>query len=388
MIKRLVIALILIVIVVGGVVGFNLFRSHAIKQYFANMPKPKLTVSTTVAKPMTWKPEIQAIGTVSARSGVDLTVEVSGVVRQVAFKSNEKVKAGQLLVQLDDAVQRANLEAEKAQAALDQQNLERAIELQKRQVGPQSNVQQAQAAASASAAQVDSLQAVLDQKRLTAPFSGTIGIPQVDIGQYLTPGNVVATLQDLDTMRVDFTVPEQQLPDLKMGQPVRLGLTDDDLKFEGQVIGIDPKVDPSTRLASIRAEISNPNGALTPGQFAQVRVQLPAEENIIALPETALTTSLYGDYVYVVVPADKDGKATTGKVDPNDKNQNLVARQIFVKVGRRSEGRVEIREGVKAGDVVVNAGQNRLTNGAAVTIDNSVQPTQAQANPLGGTGSQ
>ena len=104
MIKRLVIALILIVIVVGGVVGFNLFRSHAIKQYFANMPKPKLTVSTTVAKPMTWKPEIQAIGTVSARSGVDLTVEVSGVVRQVAFKSNEKVKAGQLLVQLDDAV--------------------------------------------------------------------------------------------------------------------------------------------------------------------------------------------------------------------------------------------------------------------------------------------
>ncbi|MBN9076658.1 MAG: efflux transporter periplasmic adaptor subunit [Rhizobiales bacterium 65-79] len=388
MIKRLVIALILIVIVVGGVVGFNLFRSHAIKQYFANMPKPKLTVSTTVAKPMTWKPEIQAIGTVSARSGVDLTVEVSGVVRQVAFKSNEKVKAGQLLVQLDDAVQRANLEAEKAQAALDQQNLERAIELQKRQVGPQSNVQQAQAAASASAAQVDSLQAVLDQKRLTAPFSGTIGIPQVDIGQYLTPGNVVATLQDLDTMRVDFTVPEQQLPDLKMGQPVRLGLTDDDLKFEGQVIGIDPKVDPSTRLASIRAEISNPNGALTPGQFAQVRVQLPAEENIIALPETALTTSLYGDYVYVVVPADKDGKATTGKVDPNDKNQNLVARQIFVKIGRRSEGRVEIREGVKAGDVVVNAGQNRLTNGAAVTIDNSVQPTQAQANPLGGTGSQ
>jgi membrane fusion protein (multidrug efflux system) len=169
---------------------------------------------------------------------------------------------------------------------------------------------------------------------------------------------------------------------------VRLGLTDDDLKFEGKVIGIDPKVDPSTRLASVRAEISNPSGALTPGQFAQVRVQLPAEENIIALPETALTTSLYGDYVYVVVPADKDGKPTSGKVEADGKNQNLVARQVFVKIGRRSEGRVEIKEGVKAGDVVVNAGQNRLTNGAAVTIDNSVQPTQAQANPLGGAGSQ
>jgi membrane fusion protein (multidrug efflux system) len=383
MVKRPVIALILIVIVVGGVVGFNLFRSNAIKQYFANMPKPKLTVSTTVAEPMTWKPEIQAIGTVSARSGVDLTVEVSGVVRNVAFKSNEKVKAGQLLVQLDDAVQRANLEAEKAQAALDQQNLERAIELQKRQVGPQSNVQQAQAAASASAAQVDSLQAVLDQKRLTAPFSGTIGIPQIDVGQYLTPGNVVATLQDLDTMRVDFTVPEQQLPDLKIGQKVRLGLTGDDLKFEGKVIGIDPKVDPSTRLVSVRAEISNPNGALTPGQFAQVRVELPAEDNIIALPETALTTSLYGDFIYVVALADKDGKATTGKVDEADKNQNLVAHQVFVKIGRQSEGRIEIKDGVKPGDVIVNAGQNRLTNGAAVTIDNSVEPSQVKANPAG-----
>jgi membrane fusion protein (multidrug efflux system) len=383
MIKRLVIALVLIVIVVGGIVGFNMFRSNAIKQYFANMPKPKLTVSTTVAEPMTWKPEIQAIGTVSARSGVDLTVEVSGVVRDIAFKSNEKVKAGQLLVQLDDAVQRANLEAEKAQAALDQQNLERAIELQKRQVGPQSNVQQAQAAASASASQVDSLQAILDQKRLTAPFTGTIGIPQIDVGQYLTPGNVVATLQDLDTMRVDFTVPEQQLPDLRIGQSVRLGLTGDDLKFEGKVIGIDPKVDPSTRLVSVRAEISNPNGALTPGQFAQVRVELPAEDNIIALPETALTTSLYGDFVYVVVPADKDGKATSGKVEADNKNQNLVAKQVFVKIGRSSEGRVEIKEGVKPGDVIVNAGQNRLTNGAAVTIDNSVEPSQVKGNQAG-----
>jgi len=383
MIKRLVIALILVVLVVGGIVGFNMFRSNAIKQYFANMPKPKLTVSTTVAEPMTWKPEIQAIGTVSARSGVDLTVEVSGVVRNIAFKSNEKVEAGQLLVQLDDAVQRANLEAEKAQAALDEQNLERAIELQKRQVGPQSNVQQAQAAASASAAQVDSLQAVLDQKRVTAPFSGTIGIPQIDIGKYLTPGDVVATLQDLDTMRVDFTVPEQQLPDLRIGQSVRLGLTDDDLKFEGKVIGIDPKVDPSTRLVSVRAEISNPNGALTPGQFAQVRVELPAEDNIIALPETALTTSLYGDFIYTVVPADKDGKATTGKVDANDKNQNLVAHQVFVKTGRQSEGRVEIKQGVKPGDVVVDAGQNRLTNGAAVTIDNSVQPSQVKGDQAG-----
>jgi membrane fusion protein (multidrug efflux system) len=112
-------------------------------------------------------------------------------------------------------------------------------------------------------------------------------------------------------------------------------------------------------------------------------VELPTEDNIIALPETALTTSLYGDFIYVVVPADKDGKATTGKVDPNDKNQNLLARQVFVKIGRQSQGRVEIKEGVKPGDVVVDAGQNRLTNGAAVIIDNSVQPSQVKGDQAG-----
>ena len=388
MIKRFIIAFILLVLVVGGIVGFNIFRDNAIKQYFATMKQPPSTVSTVEVKPMDWAPGIEAIGTVSAVRGVDLTVETTGIVKDIAFHANQKVEAGSLLLQLDDEVERADLDSAKAQAAVDQLALKRARELQKRGVGSDSTLDNAQAQAAASASQVAKLQAVLDQKQITAPFGGTAGIPKIDLGQYLAPGTAVVTLQDLDTMRVDFTVPEQQLPDLKIGQPVRLGLTDDDLKFEGKVIGIDPKVDPSTRLASVRAEISNPSGALTPGQFAQVRVQLPAEENIIALPETALTTSLYGDYVYVVVPADKDGKPTSGKVEADGKNQNLVARQVFVKIGRRSEGRVEIKEGVKAGDVVVNAGQNRLTNGAAVTIDNSVQPTQAQANPLGGAGSQ
>jgi membrane fusion protein (multidrug efflux system) len=380
MIKRLVIALILIIVVCGGLIGFNIFRSNAIKQYFATMQKPAVAVSTTVAEPVTWKPELQAIGTVSARSGVDLTVEVSGVVRKIGFKANDKVRTGQLLVQMDDGVQRANVDAEKAQAELDRQNLQRAEELQRRQVGPQSNVQQAQAAAAASAAQVESLLAVLDQKRLNAPFDGTIGIPQIDVGQYLTPGTIVATLQDLDMMRTDFTVPEQQLPELKIGQAIRLGMTGDDLKFDGRIIGINPKVDPATRLVAVRAEIDNPNGELTPGQFAQIRVELPPEENVIALPESVLITSLYGDFVYLVVPAGADGKPAAGKVEPANKNQKLVARQVFVKIGRRSDGRVEIEEGVNPGDVVVNAGQNRLTNGAAVTIDNTLQPAKLIGN--------
>lgn len=376
MIKRLIIALVFIVIVCGGLIGFNLFRDHAIKQFFANMPKPALTVSTVKAEPVTWTPEIDAIGTVSASQGVNLSVEVAGVVKDILFSSNERVKAGQLLLQLDDEVQKADLAAEKAQAALDQQNLQRAVELQKRQVGPESNVQQTQAAATASAAQVKKLQAVLDQKLLKAPFAGTIGIPQINPGQYLSPGDVVATLQNLDTMRADFTVPEQQLPDLKMGQKVRLGLTDADLKFHGKITGIDPKVNSATRLVSVRALIANQNGELTPGQFVQVRVELPVENDVIALPQTVLTTSLYGDYLYVVAPADEKGKPTNGTVDPSDKNQKLVAKQVFVKIGRRSGSLIEIKDGVKPGDVVVTAGENRLTNGSPVTIDNTVDPSK------------
>ncbi|TIW56291.1 MAG: efflux RND transporter periplasmic adaptor subunit, partial [Mesorhizobium sp.] len=149
----------------------------------------------------------------------------------------------------------------------------------------------ARAAADASAAQVNKLQAVLDQKQLSAPFGGTVGIPKIDIGQYLAPGNSVVTIQDLDTMRVDFTVPEQQLPLLKIGQTVKLGSSLADMSFAGSIRGIDPKIDPASRLVSIRGEVANPEGKLTPGQFVQIRVELPQEDNVISVPQTAVTTS-------------------------------------------------------------------------------------------------
>ncbi len=267
MIKRFIIAIILLVLVCGGIVGFNIFRDNAIKQYFATMKPPAATVSTIVVKPVNWTPGIEAIGTVSAVRGVDLTVQTSGIVREVLFNANQKVEAGAVLVQLDDAVERADLDAMKAQAALDQTALVRAMELQKRGVGSESTLDTAQATASASASQVNKLQAVLDQKQLRAPFGGTAGIPKIDLGQYLTPGTAVVTLQDLDTMRVDFTVPEQQLSSLKIGQTVKLGLGGDDMPFAGNIVGINPKIDPASRLVSVRAEVDNSQNKLSPGQF-------------------------------------------------------------------------------------------------------------------------
>lgn len=405
MIKRFIIAFILLALVVGGLVGFNIFRDNAIKQFFANMPVQPVTVSTTTVEPITWKPGIEAIGTVSAARGVDLTVETSGVIKDILFHSNEKVDEGAVLLQLDDGVEKADLDATKAQAALDQTALARAIELKDRGVGSQVTLDVARATATASEAQVKKLQAVLDQKQLRAPFSGTVGIPRVDLGQYIAPGTTVATLQDLETMRVDFSVPEQQLNLLKIGQPLQLGSADSDLPFKGVIRGIDPKIDPLTRLVAVRAEVANPEGKLSPGQFVQVRVELPAEDGVLALPQTALVTSLYGDYVYVVRPAKPadDAPATASKEEakgetkpaegteakPADDaapakdakpaeadNPALNVAQIFVKPGRRNSGLIEISQGIKPGDQVVTAGQNRLSNGTPVVVDNTIDPTK------------
>lgn len=403
MIKRFIIAFVLLVLICGGIVGFNLFRDNAIKEYFATMKPPAATVSTTVIKPTSWTPGIEAIGTVSAVRGVDLTVETAGIIKEIGFAANQKVEAGAVLVQLDDAVQQADLDAQKAQAALDQTALKRAVELQKRGVGSDVTLDNARAAASASESQLSKLQAVLDQKQLRAPFAGTAGIPKIDLGQYLAPGTAVVTLQDLDTMRVDFTVPEQQLSLLKIDQSVRLGVGDGELPFEGTIRGINPKIDPSSRLVSVRAEVANPEGKLSPGQFVQVRVELPEENNVLAVPQTALTTSLYGDYIYVVQkakpaeagqPAAEPAKTEADAAKPAAQSEpaadaakpagetgpELVLSQVFVTPGRRNAGLVEILKGVADGDEVVTAGQNRLFNGMSVNVDNTIDPTKL-ANP-------
>jgi membrane fusion protein (multidrug efflux system) len=407
--------LLLLVLVCVGIVGFNFMRDAGIKQYFATMKPPAATVSTVAVKPSVWTPGIEAIGTVSAVRGVDLTVETSGIVKEILFHANQKVATDAVLLQLDDAVEKADLVAQKAQAASDQAALTRAIELQRRGVGTDATLDAARAAADASAAQVNKLQAVLDQKQLTAPFGGTVGIPKIDIGQYLAPGNSVVTIQDLDTMRVDFTVPEQQLPLLKIGQTIKLGTSLADLSFAGSIRGIDPKIDPASRLVSVRGEVANPEGKLTPGQFVQIRVELPQENNVISVPQTAVTTSLYGDFVFVVVPpkpaegaaatpakpdeqkaatdkaatdaakpqadtskpADNASKRADAKPADAAQQQALAISQVFVKLGRRNDGMVEITEGLKDGDQVVTAGQNRLFNGMSVAVDNTIDPSKS-----------
>jgi membrane fusion protein (multidrug efflux system) len=370
MLRRFVVAAVflLVVAICGGLVWFNFFRDKMIGEFFAGMQPPPQTISATEVAAKTWTPGIVAIGTTRAVNGVELAVQVGGLVEEIRFKANDHVKTGQVLVQLDDDVLRADLADAQASIAVNQATLDRSQQLRQRGYDSQASYDQAVAAVGAARSKMARTEAIINQKAVKAPFAGVIGIPRIDPGQYLEPGTVVATLQDLDAMRVDFTVPEQFLDDIKPGQTVRFGLTENDLPYVGKITGIDPRVDPQTRLVAVQALLdNNKDNPLLPGRFMQVRIELPAEPNVVTVPQTAVITSLYGDYVFTV---EKDDK-----VQP----PREVARQVFVKVGRRDRGQIEIASGLQPGQTVVISGQNKLQGGSTVKIDNSANLNQIAA---------
>jgi len=356
-----------VLLVVGGLVGFNLFRDRMIEQFFANMPQDPVTIAAAPAQVAPWVAAVEAIGTARAALGVELAVETQGLVEGILFQPNQRVEAGQVLVRLNDDIQRAELAAAQADLKLAEAQLARQRELRERGVAAQSTLEEAVARVASANAVVQRLNELLDQKIIAAPFAGVIGIPRIDTGAYVQPGTSIATLQNMDTMQVDFGVPEQAAAGLEIGQPVTLESNSGMPLLRGKVIGINPRVDPQTRLVALRAEVANPGGRLLPGEFVRVNVQLPSVGDVLQLPQTAVITSLYGSYVFRL---EKDGEGV------------LRARQVFVEVGRRAGGWIEIRGGVQPGQVIVTAGQNKLQNGTPVTVDNSVDPTRL-ARPAG-----
>ena len=425
MIKRIWTALLLAVLAVWRFIGvrgfllfvvlgvcallvwFQFFRAEMIAGFFANQQMPSVTISATEVEPVTWTPEIEAIGTLLAAQGVDVAAETAGRVESIEFEASQPVQAGELLVQIDDAIERADLAAAEATVARDQAQLERAQRLRQTGVSSEQSLEEAQTASAASASALARIEAVLDQKAIEAPFAGMIGIPRIEEGEYLQVGTIIATLQQLATMKVDFTVPEQRIHEIELQQTASFGLTEDSFPYNGRITGIDPKIDPQTRLVSVRAEVDNSGGMLRPGQFIRVRVSLPPVENVIALPQTAVVTSLYGDYVYVVEEAAAQPSAATadqpavepaaGEAAPEEEaadaaplapaegtppgdaaaaapEEQLVAKQAFVQLGRRQGNMIEIVEGLERGQTVVTSGQNKLANNAPVIINNEVDP--------------
>ncbi len=390
--KRLLVGgiiLVVVILVCGALVWFNLFKQQMIAQYFAHFPVQTITVSTTEVKPQHWTPGIDAVGTVTAIDGVDVAGQVGGVVRKINFAANAKVQRGQILVQLDDSVERAGLMAARSSVAVSEDALNRTRQLFNNNIATTADLQTAQNKLDQAQGALAQVEATLEQKAIKAPFAGTIGIPKIDQGQFLPAGTAVATLQDLSKMQVDFTVPEQELSQIKLGQPVSLGLSEGHLNFNGAITGIDPKIDAASRLVSVQAVVDNAEGTLRPGQFARVQVREPEENGVIALPQTAVVISLYGSYVYQVVeaPAAKEGAPAghaSGSAGSAKEQPKLQAKQVFVETGRRSGNQIEITKGVEAGMQIVTSGQNKLSNGSPIAVDNSVNPATASATSSGG----
>jgi membrane fusion protein (multidrug efflux system) len=347
-------------------------------------PPPTVVEAITVER-TAWHPGIEAVGTARAAQGADIATQVSGTIKAIKFKSNERAQAGELLIQIDDSVERADLGAAEANVRLYSAQIARADALRKKGFVSQANLDTAQMQLAVAKSAREKAKAIIDYKAIEAPFAGTLGIARVDVGQYVNEGTILVTLQDLDRMKVDFTIPEQAATALKTGQAARFGVDKASLTFSGKVVGIDPKAEPSSRLVAVQAEVENTKGQIRPGQFLAVRVDLPSEPGVIALPQSAVMTSLYGDFVFVIAPPDPTPQPETppGKgaaiAAPQGPAPALVAKQVFVTTGRRDGRRIEILKGLKVGDKVVASGQNRLQNGSPVTIAEAARQQPASA---------
>jgi len=397
--KRLIIVILVVAILFALLIGFNTFKGIMIGKFMKSMGNPPQTVSTITVEYQAWQPHVQAVGNVRAVHGADLAFDVAGLVESVDVKSGADVKKGQELIKLVDADDRAKLEALKATAQLAKLTADRS----KQQLAVQAiskaqydadmaNLKSAQANAAAQ-------QALVDKKTLRAPFAGRIGIITANPGQYINVGTTVVTLQQLDPVYVDFTVPQSSLNELQVGGKVEV--TADAFKdktFTGNVSATDPKIDLSTRNVGVEATVSNPDKLLVPGMFTQVAVDSGATQRYLTLPQTAISYAPYGDTVFVVhegSPPETDANGQPVKAKPaaadaeakpaaKDKNgPSHYVQQVVVTVGQTRGDQVAIEGGIKQGDVIVTSGQLKLKNGTPVNVNNKVQPAfNPKPNPV------
>jgi membrane fusion protein (multidrug efflux system) len=319
-----------------------------------------------------WQPQLNAVGTLRAVRGVDVTTEVAGLVRSVNFKSGDEVKAGQVLAQLNADSDIAQLRSLEAAAELASTVYERDKAQLAAEVISKAQVDTDAGDLKSKRAQVAQQQAVVEKKTLRAPFAGKLGISIVNPGQYLNPADKLVTLQTIDPIYVDFYLPQQQLPQVAIGQTVTLTTdTYKDVVFTGKINAINPKIDTNTRNVQVEATIPNAKRQLLPGMFVNVRVNSGEENRYITLPQTAITFNPYGDMVFVVKPSDK-------KEDKDEKgNARLVAQQVFVTTGPTRGDQVAILKGIEPGTEVVTSGQVKLKNGTPLVVDNKVQPSNS-----------
>ena len=365
MIKRMMIMLIAVGVVFGLFFGFQAFKAKMISKAIAALRNPPQTVSTMTARSQQWTTRLKAVGSIRAVNGANLSFQVAGIISAIHFESGSHVKKGASLVELNSAEDIARLNALKATTALAQLTYDRDKALIQSHAVSQQTVDTDLANLKNDLAQVEQQQALVDYKIINAPFSGRLGIRQVDLGQYVAAGAPVVTLQQLDPIYLDFYLPQQALAQIKVGQIVTAKVdTFPNETFSGKVSSINALVDTATRNVQVRATIANSDEKLLPGMFATVEIDVGAPQNYVTLPMTAIAYNSYGNIAYVVQNLSQNAQG----------EQQGVAHQTFVTTGPTRGDQVAVLTGIKDGDVVVTAGQVKLRNGVPVTVNNSVQP--------------
>jgi len=349
-------AVVLLLAIFGSIAAYIHVQRSADQN--AAWAPPPVTIAAGVARQETRAAYLDAVGTVKAIRGIDLTSESTGEITALQFDSGDEVEAGQLLLVLNDEIEQASRLNEIASRELAEILFERDRQLIKQKSIAKTQYDRSKADLERARAQLAETEARLKNKRIHAPFGGTLGIRRVELGDYLSPGTVIASLQDLSALEIDFTVPARFVPQLKIGQQIEYSVKAyPGQKFAAELVAIDARVDPGTRSLLLRARISKPGGVI-PGMFASLRVDLGSDQSVVTVPETAVTYSLHGNAVFVIEPTEEGG---------------LTASARIVTVGEVRDGRAAILDGLKAGERIVTAGQNKLHRGVRIVIDESIQ---------------
>jgi membrane fusion protein (multidrug efflux system) len=375
---------------VGALAWFNfIFKPDMIKGFIAANVPPPATVTSEQARTEKWVEQLSSIGTLFSSHGVDVTSQVAGIVTEVHAASGSDVEQGALLVQLDIAVEQADLASAKAVLAEAEVAFQRQSDLIAKKVTSEASVDTARTKRDTAQAAVNKIEAVIAQKTIKAPVSGRLGIRKVERGQYVTAGMTLVTLQALDPMRADFPLPEQAIGKLRVGQQVEVAVDAYPGKvFKGTIESLDARVAQDTRTLLVRGSLPNPQRRLLPGMFANVTVLVGDPRPVVTVPRTAITYSLYGDSLYVVAAAPAEGKdkdkGTGGQAAASQAaggERKLIAERRFVKTGQARDDRVSIVSGIAAGDEVVTTGQLKLNPGAAIKIDNAQPLVRPEERP-------
>ena len=363
----LMLAVVVLFLVTIGLVKFFQIRA-AIAQGMSWSPPPE-AVTSIVAKQEQWPASLNGIGTVVAVQGVEVSADLPGIVDKIAFDSGKRVAAGDVLVRLDTSQERAQLAAAEAQRELAQLNLNRSRSLLEKGVIAQAEYDQLAAQAKTADARVGEIRATIARKTIRAPFTGVLGIRQIDKGQYLNGGAPIVPLQSMDPVYVNFSLPQQDVAALEVGAEVRVSADSiANAKPVGRITAINSVVDPETRNVQVQATFHNPRAQLRPGMFVDVQVELGSSTGVIALPASAISYAPYGNSVFVI-----------GDVKGPDGKPYKGVRQQFVKLGASRGDQVAILSGVKPGEEVVTSGVFKLRNGAKVMVDNKTQPNNNPA---------